>query len=267
MTDTFDRTQLDGKDRGQLSEIASALGVKAVSRMRKADLVDAIVSATAGSRRRGRPGERANGSSRSDRVAARKIRSTVSGGDDLASLADEEERAGDRQRARRRDGADPAARSTPAGNGSAATDLAEHADRPSSDGAPRPRGRLIEDPWPTTARRRHDGGQSSQHQQASRRRRRPGQPPPPSASRPRSRAPRRRRGEPSAGGVRRARTRVERTKSRRLQRRPDRARGSARPARRGLRLPAHDRLPRRAATTRTCRRRRCGGSGCARATT
>ena len=27
MTDTFERTQLDGKDRGQLSEIASALGV------------------------------------------------------------------------------------------------------------------------------------------------------------------------------------------------------------------------------------------------
>ena len=50
MTDTFDRTQLDGKDRGQLSEIAAALGVKAVSRMRKAELVDAIVSATAGAR-------------------------------------------------------------------------------------------------------------------------------------------------------------------------------------------------------------------------
>ena len=49
MTDTFERTQLDGKDRGQLSEIAAALGVKAVSRMRKADLVDAIVAATAGS--------------------------------------------------------------------------------------------------------------------------------------------------------------------------------------------------------------------------
>jgi len=42
MTDTFDRTQLDGKDREQLSEIASALGVKAISRMRKADLVEAI---------------------------------------------------------------------------------------------------------------------------------------------------------------------------------------------------------------------------------
>ena len=82
MTDTFDRTQLDGKDREQLSEIASALGVKAISRMRKADLVEAIVSATSG----------ANGSSSGGAEARpRKIRSTVSSGDDLASLAAEED--------------------------------------------------------------------------------------------------------------------------------------------------------------------------------
>jgi transcription termination factor Rho len=81
MTDTFDRTQLDGKDREQLSEIASALGVKAISRMRKADLVEAIVSATSGS----------NGSSATTSAGPRKIRSTVSGGDDLASLAAEED--------------------------------------------------------------------------------------------------------------------------------------------------------------------------------
>jgi transcription termination factor Rho len=81
MTDTFDRTQLDGKDREQLSEIASALGVKAISRMRKADLVEAIVSATSG----------ANGSSSASESRPRKIRSTVSGGDDLASLAAEED--------------------------------------------------------------------------------------------------------------------------------------------------------------------------------
>jgi transcription termination factor Rho len=85
MTDTFDRTQLDGKDREQLSEIASALGVKAISRMRKADLVEAIVSATSGS----------NGSSSgTSESRPRKIRSTVSGGDDLASLAAEEDASG-----------------------------------------------------------------------------------------------------------------------------------------------------------------------------
>jgi transcription termination factor Rho len=83
MTDTFDRTQLDGKDRGQLSEIAAALGVKAVSRMRKAELVDAIVSAA-----KGGAGDAGTNGAESSRP--RKIRSTVSGGSDLAALADEE---------------------------------------------------------------------------------------------------------------------------------------------------------------------------------
>ncbi len=44
---TFERAALDGKDREQLQTIASALGVKGVSRMRKADLVDAIVTSAA----------------------------------------------------------------------------------------------------------------------------------------------------------------------------------------------------------------------------
>jgi transcription termination factor Rho len=78
MSDTFDRSQLDGKDREQLSEIASALGVKAISRMRKADLVDAIVAA-AGS----------NGSAPADKP--RRIRSTRPATDDLAALAAEQE--------------------------------------------------------------------------------------------------------------------------------------------------------------------------------
>jgi transcription termination factor Rho len=80
MSDTFDRSQLDGKDREQLSEIASALGVKSISRMRKADLVDAIVKATKSS----------NGAT-TDAPKTRKVRSTRAAGvDDLASLADEE---------------------------------------------------------------------------------------------------------------------------------------------------------------------------------
>src|SRR5438477_2362348 len=78
MSETFDRSQLDGKDRDQLSEIASALGVKSVSRMRKADLVEAIVTAATGSNGAARP-------------SPRKIRSTqASGGDDLATIAEEE---------------------------------------------------------------------------------------------------------------------------------------------------------------------------------
>ena len=67
MSETFDRSQLDGKDRDQLSEIASALGVKSVSRMRKADLIDAIATAATGS----------NGAERS---APRKVRSTAGAG-------------------------------------------------------------------------------------------------------------------------------------------------------------------------------------------
>src|SRR4051794_14501750 len=44
---TFERSTLDGKDREQLQAIASAVGVKGVSRMKKADLVEAIVSSAA----------------------------------------------------------------------------------------------------------------------------------------------------------------------------------------------------------------------------
>src|SRR4029077_15017302 len=77
MSETFDRSQLDGKDRDQLSQIAAALGVKSVSRMRKADLVEAIVTA-------------AGGSNGTPAAAPRKVRSTRGGGDDFASIADEE---------------------------------------------------------------------------------------------------------------------------------------------------------------------------------
>jgi transcription termination factor Rho len=79
MTETFDRSQLDGKDREQLSEIASALGVKSVSRMRKADLVEAIVGAAKA------------GTNGAEKPAPRKVRSSRSAGtDDLAGIADEE---------------------------------------------------------------------------------------------------------------------------------------------------------------------------------
>src|SRR5262249_11856052 len=82
MSDTFDRSQLDGKDREQLSEIAAALGVKSISRMRKADLVEAIAKAA---------GTNEAGSNGSDAAKTKKVRSTRAAGvDDLASIADEE---------------------------------------------------------------------------------------------------------------------------------------------------------------------------------
>src|SRR6185503_15984918 len=82
MTDTFDRSQLDGKDREQLSEIASALGVKSISRMRKADLVDAIVNATASTNGAG------DAAPKTKKV--RSARASVVEAGDLASLAAEE---------------------------------------------------------------------------------------------------------------------------------------------------------------------------------
>ena len=86
MSDTFDRSQLDGKDREQLSEIASALGVKSISRMRKADLVDAIVTATGAGNG---ATSSANGTAAAERP--RRIRSTKPATDDLAALAAEQE--------------------------------------------------------------------------------------------------------------------------------------------------------------------------------
>jgi transcription termination factor Rho len=82
MSQTFDRSQLDGKDRDQLSAIAAALGLRAISRMKKADLVDAIVAAT-----------QSNGGSNGagEEAKPRKIRSTrAAGADDLESLAAEQ---------------------------------------------------------------------------------------------------------------------------------------------------------------------------------
>src|ERR1700704_2915011 len=47
MSDTeLDRSVLDTKDREELHAIAGAMGVRAATRMKKADLIDAIVGAT-----------------------------------------------------------------------------------------------------------------------------------------------------------------------------------------------------------------------------
>ena len=44
-TTELDRSMLDGKDREELHAIAAAVGVKAPTRMRKAELVSAILEA------------------------------------------------------------------------------------------------------------------------------------------------------------------------------------------------------------------------------
>src|SRR5258707_15182472 len=69
-TTELERSVLDGKDRDELQAIAAAVGVRAFTRMRKAELVDAILQAAAG--QHGSPAAgRANGRD----VARRTIRS------------------------------------------------------------------------------------------------------------------------------------------------------------------------------------------------
>ncbi len=82
---TFERTTLGGKDREQLHAIATALGVKSTSRLRKAELVDAIVAAAQG-------GNGGNGGNASSEAKLRRIRSArASEVDAIGALAAEED--------------------------------------------------------------------------------------------------------------------------------------------------------------------------------
>ena len=83
---TFERAALDGKDREQLQAIASAVGVKGVTRLKKADLVEAIVAATGPA-----PSTRSNGSN-GDAPETKRIRSArASEMDTISKLAAEED--------------------------------------------------------------------------------------------------------------------------------------------------------------------------------
>jgi transcription termination factor Rho len=83
--ETFERSALDGKDREQLQAIASALGLKAISRLKKAELVDAILGATAGAN-----GASAKSGNGERATKPRTIRSTAPAKSDLDALAEEE---------------------------------------------------------------------------------------------------------------------------------------------------------------------------------
>ncbi len=77
---TSDRATLNSKDRDALVQIATGLGIKSLSRMKKTDLVDAIV------------GSAADSNGKSDAPAKRTIRSAkASDADPLAKLASEQE--------------------------------------------------------------------------------------------------------------------------------------------------------------------------------
>jgi transcription termination factor Rho len=87
--ETFERGALDGKDREQLQAIAGALGLKAVSRLKKAELVEAILGATNGASNSS-PKDSKDGSLKDAASKPRKIRSTASAKSDLDALAEEE---------------------------------------------------------------------------------------------------------------------------------------------------------------------------------
>jgi transcription termination factor Rho len=77
----LERTALDGKDREQLHAIAGAMGVRAATRMKKADLIDAILDAANG-----------NGGEEATAAKPRTVRSRGANSDDpIAALAAEEE--------------------------------------------------------------------------------------------------------------------------------------------------------------------------------
>ncbi len=87
----IDRSVLAGKDRDELHTIAGAIGVKAATRMRKADLIDAILAAANG----GEPAATettAAPASKPRRV--RSARASQAPADDLAALAEEENALG-----------------------------------------------------------------------------------------------------------------------------------------------------------------------------
>ena len=78
----LERSMLDGKDREELHAIAGAMGVKGITRLRKADLVDAILAAAAGQGRVGNGAKapaKANGATKKRAVRSKKASQLASG--------------------------------------------------------------------------------------------------------------------------------------------------------------------------------------------
>jgi transcription termination factor Rho len=126
----IDRSVLAGKDRDELHTIAGAIGVKAATRMRKADLIEAIVQAANGGDASAASADDAAAPAKPRRV--RSTRSSQSASDDpIAALAAEEAALGS-------DGADePEIAPRPRGRRSTSTTDAPAAapdDAPSSAG-------------------------------------------------------------------------------------------------------------------------------------
>ena len=86
----LDRSVLDGKDREELHQIAGAMGVQAPTRMKKADLIDAILGA-AGDGQSGAERSSSGGADGGDRPKRIRSRRTSESDDPMAELAAEED--------------------------------------------------------------------------------------------------------------------------------------------------------------------------------
>ncbi|HEV3451233.1 MAG TPA: transcription termination factor Rho [Acidimicrobiia bacterium] len=91
-TQELDRSMLDGKDREELHAIAGAMGVKAPTRMRKSELIDAILDAAEGGGASSGNGDAARGAgAAAPRRTVRSARASELEQDPVASLVAEEE--------------------------------------------------------------------------------------------------------------------------------------------------------------------------------
>src|SRR5262245_13163507 len=86
----IERSMLAGKDREELHTIAGAVGVKSATRMRKADLTEAILVAANG----GGDAPASNGDAPKPRRAVRSARASELEDDPMAALAAEEDSLG-----------------------------------------------------------------------------------------------------------------------------------------------------------------------------
>ena len=87
MSEPLDRSLLDGKDREELHAIAGAMGVKAPTRMRKADLIEAILGAANGDNGEGDNGSEGGSAARR---TVRSARASELAAATVDAIADEE---------------------------------------------------------------------------------------------------------------------------------------------------------------------------------
>jgi transcription termination factor Rho len=154
----LDRSVLDGKDREELHQIAGAMGVQAPTRMKKADLIDAILgAANDGQAEAGDTSAASGGADGDDRPKRIRSRRASESDDPMADLAAEEDAI-----AAAGDGADATAAPRPASRSSATSTAAATGSSAGNGGAdPAPSGRTATETRAEPAGGDGDGGGGS----------------------------------------------------------------------------------------------------------